>query len=299
MRSLLLNMIVLLAQAPAAQNPSPMVEYARAHERIAQGTPPGVERTFPGPLDRPVQVFVPARISSRCGATLDVVVHFHGAAFVAEHAISRSRRDSIVAVVNVGSGGGAYDRAFSDPAVVDALLGDIQKEAAAACRRAVTLDGITLSGFSAGYGAVRAILREPRFFERVSAVLLLDGLHASYVPGNTVLAAGGTIDESALDVFGRLARVAARGGKAFLITHSEIFPGTFASTTETTDVLIRALGLRRTPVLRWGPGGMQQVSQAGSGRLRILGFAGNTAPDHIDHLHGMGDFLRRLEDLGR
>jgi hypothetical protein len=79
------------------------------------------------------------------------------------------------------------------------------------------------------------------------------------------------------------------------VTHSEIFLGTFASTTETTDWLVQTLGLRRVPVLRWGPGGMQQLSEVRKGRFEIMGFAGNSAPDHIDQLHGMPDFLRRLE----
>jgi hypothetical protein len=26
----------------------------------------------------------------------------------------------------------------------------------------------------------------------------------------------------------------------------------------------------------------------------VAGFAGNSAPDHVDHLHALGDFLARL-----
>jgi hypothetical protein len=40
---------------------------------------------------------------------------------------------------------------------------------------------ITLSGFSAGYGAVREILRSPEYFAQVNNVLLLDGMHAGYL----------------------------------------------------------------------------------------------------------------------
>ena len=82
-----------------------------------------------------------------------------------------------------------------------------------------------------------------------------------------------------------------------LITHSEVFPGTFASTTETTDWLLRQLKLRRRPVLRWGPGGMQQLSEVRRGRLAVMGFAGNSAPDHMDHLHGMATWLRTLRKM--
>ena len=74
----------------------------------------------------------------------------------------------------------------------------------------------------------------------------------------------------------------------------EIFPGTFASTTETADWLLNALGLHRTPVLAWGPRGTQQLSEVHSGRFELRGYAGNSAPDHIDQLHGMPEFLQRL-----
>ncbi|MDF1504447.1 hypothetical protein PYV61_15940, partial [Roseisolibacter sp. H3M3-2] len=156
------------------------------------------------------------------------------------------------------------------------------------------LGRVALAGFSAGHGAIRAILREPRHAARVDAVLLLDGMHTSYVPEGRVLAAGGTLDTTNLTALAAFARAAARGEKRFVVTHSEIFPGTFASTTETADWLVGALALTRTPVLRWGPRGMQQLSEARAGRLAILGFAGNAAPDHVDHLHAMPELLARL-----
>jgi hypothetical protein len=84
------------------------------------------------------------------------------------------------------------------------------------------------------------------------------------------------------------------GKKRFLITHSEIFPGTFASTTETADWLLDELRLARTAVLKWGPRGMQQLSEASSGGFELLGFAGNSAPDHVDHFHALPEMLARL-----
>src|SRR5205807_923590 len=147
---------------------------------------------------------------------------------------------------------GVYDRAFADPAVFDSLLTAVTREVSAAVARPERVGRVTLVGFSAGHGAVRAILRDPRHFARVDAVLLLDGMHTSYVPERTVLAAGGVLDTTNLAAFADFARAAVRGEKRFVVTHSEIFPGTFASTTETADWLLRVLGLRRTPVIRWG-----------------------------------------------
>jgi len=109
-----------------------------------------------------------------------------------------------------------------------------------------------------------------------------------------VLADGGTLDTTGLAPFADFARLAAAGSKRFIITHTEIFPGTFASTTECSDWVLDALALKRVPVLEWGPMGMQLLSRATKGRFEVLGFAGNTAPDHVDIFHGMAAFVERL-----
>ena len=87
------------------------------------------------------------------------------------------------------------------------------------------------------------------------------------------------------------------GEKKMLITHSSVFPGTFASTTECTEYLLKNLDLIRKPVLRYGAVGMQQVGETTSGNLLILSYAGNSAPDHVDHLHALRYFLERTIDL--
>jgi hypothetical protein len=278
----------------ASQNPSPMVEASRLHERLAQKDLGGTQRSFVGPAGKPVELWVPDQ--SRARDDVDLVVHFLGAAWLPEQAVARLGRNTVAAVVNLGAGSGVYDRAFADPAAFDSLMAGVTREVSAVTGHAARVGRVTLVGFSAGHGAVRAILREPRHFARVDAVLLLDGIHTSYVPEGTVLAAGGALDTTNLVAFANFARAAVRGEKRFLVTHSEIFPGTFASTTETADWLLRAIGLHRTPVLRWGPRGMQQLSEVRAGHFELLGFAGNSAPDHIDQFHAMPELLARLLD---
>jgi acetyl esterase/lipase len=277
----------------ASQNPSPMVEGTRAHERLVQTTPRGTTHSFVGPAGKPVELLLPDRM--RDGA-FDLVVHFHGAAWVAEQAVAKVDRRAVTAVLNLGAGSGIYDRSFSDPAAFDTLLAAITREVSAVTGKGARVGRVTLVGFSAGHGAVRAILRDPRHFAIVNAVLLLDGMHSSYVPEGAGLAAGGAIDTTNLVAFRDFARAAMRGEKRFLVSHSEIFPGTFASTTETADWMLRALDARRKPVLRWGPRGMQQLSEVRVGHFELLGFAGNSAPDHIDQLHAMPELLARLLD---
>lgn len=282
------------ASAPpaASQNPSPMVEETRLHQRLTERTLPGVHRSFIGPDGKPVDLWLPDAASRR--ADIDLVIHFHGAAWLPEQAVAALDDHTAAAVVNLGVGSNAYHRAFADPAAFDSLLAGVTREMSAVTGQAARIGRLTLVGYSAGHGAVRAILREPRHFARVDAVLLLDGMHTSYVPEGVVLAAGGALDTTNLSAFADYARAAVRGEKRFLVTHSEIFPGTFASTTETADWLLHALGLHRTPVLQWGPVGMQQLSEVRAGHFELLGFAGNTAPDHVDQLHAMPVLLARL-----
>lgn len=269
-----------------------MVDYTRAHERLVRRALGGTTRTFEGPAGKPVEMWIPD--AARSHDTVDVVIHFLGTAWLPEQAVADAAPGAIVVVLNLGAGSGIYDRSFRDPAAFDSLLANVARAMSAGSSRAVTLGRITLSGFSAGHGAVRAILRDPRHFARVDAVLLLDGMHTSYVPEGKVLAEGGTVDTTELVAFAEFARAAMRGEKRFLVTHSEIFPGTFASTTETADWLLHAVGLQRTAMLAWGPRGMQQLSDARAGHFEVRGYAGNSAPDHIDQLHSMPEQLAHL-----
>jgi hypothetical protein len=201
--------------------------------------------------------------------------------------------------VNLGSGSSAYGRPFEQPDHFQSLI----DEAAKAVPLKHGWSSITLSGFSAGYGAVRAILRQDKNFAIVNNVLLLDGMHASYSPEGKVLADGGMVNAADLDSFVKFAREAVAGRKTFVFSHSEIFPGTYASTTECSDYLLSQINVRSKPDLRKGPIGMQRLSSANAGKLYIFGYAGNTAPDHVDHLQAMPfwlkSFRRQLSDVKR
>jgi hypothetical protein len=202
-----------------------------------------------------------------------------------------------VAAVNLGSGSAVYENEFRDEATFPRLVEMIRTSASEKAAAKMEISRIYLSSFSAGYGAVRAILRNHQAV--VDGIALLDGLHTDYMPSGRVLSQGGVLNTEKLQGFLDYAKLALEGKKRFLITHSEIFPGTYASTTETADYLIASLHLQRHAVLQWGPAGMQMLSETHLHGLTILGFAGNTAPHHIDHLHGLPAFLKMLLDQGK
>jgi hypothetical protein len=263
-----------------------MTDSTRPHPRIERTEVPG-RRVELKSLKGAVVFAGPKVRTDRPGP---LIVHFHGAPWLIEYHVARELPTAVLVTVQLGAGSSAYARPFTSPDLLPMLL----KEAGETLDIERGWSSVTLSGFSAGYGAVRAILRQRENYSRIDNVLLLDGIHASYSPDLKILAEGGTIATADLDSFVKFAADAAAGRKSFVITHSEIFPGTFASTTECTDLLLTTLNLRRKADLRQGRMGMQQLSSARREGFRVFGYAGNTAPDHIDHLHAMPAWFRFL-----
>lgn len=150
-----------------------------------------------------------------------------------------------------------------------------------------------LVGWSAGYGSIREIIHISEYESKVSHILLIDGLHTGYIGGKPGPLES-KLETEPLEPFLQFARKAVAGDKRLMILHSEIFPGTFASTTETADWLIGKLQLKRRAVLQWGPMKTQQLGETSSGKMQIRAYAGNSAPDHVDLLHGLPDFLPEL-----
>ncbi|MBO9591557.1 MAG: hypothetical protein J7599_01525 [Niabella sp.] len=279
---------------PLAQYPSPMQETVRRHERITFDVQQGITYTLDSILSKPVFIYIPRRLKKAAWA--DLLIHFHGVNYVPAFTAEKSKTNLVAVSVNLGSGSGTYARPFQNDTAFKKLVTVVWRSVQKQLGNRIRQRRIILSGFSAGYGAIRSILSGADGFELVNTVLLLDGLHASYIPERKVLAEGGQIDTAGLAPFLAFARQAVlpATGKNMLFTHSEIFPGTFVSTTEAADYLLQQLQLKAMPVLKKGPAGMQQISEAGSGHFRVLGFAGNSAPDHVDHFHGLPFFLERL-----
>jgi hypothetical protein len=285
----LIWLLVVAGPAPAqttppaaSQNPSPMVENSRAHKRVAQTEIKGRRwKLSTGTLLLPQ--------SARVRDVMPLYIHFHGAPWLAEWSVQQRNRAAAVLSVHLGAGSGVYSRAFSDPAKFAALLDEAAKQLSP--DHPPRFHPIVITSFSAGYGAVREILKNKANWEHIKAVILMDSMHTGYTTGNQP----GPLETEPLQPFVDFAKAAVDGRKSFVVTHSEIFPGTFASTTETSDYVLSQLGLKRRPVLKWGPGGMQQTSEVRAGHFRLMGFAGNSAPDHIDHFHGLGQWLKYLK----
>ena len=276
------------------QFPSPMVDTTRPHDRVTQKDLVGTVVTIDNLLPKPIDIFIPAAAETD---SFDVLVHLHGASFLPAQAAAAQAVPTVAVTVHLGFGSSAYEKPFETSSVFPDLLREATRLAQAEYGAGAKPRRTTVTAFSAGYGAVRAILRRPDNVREIDELILIDGLHASYEPERLVLAEGGRIDSTQMAPFVAFAHLARQREKKFLITHSEIFPGTYASTTETADYLLAATGISREPMLETGPLGMQQLSEASSGNFFVMGFAGNSAPDHVDHFHGYAWWLERVDSL--
>ncbi len=244
-----------------------MIEHTRAHPRVAQQTPPG-RRV--GPL------FLPAKLKLR--AETPLLIFFHGGDWLPQVAVARRSRMAAM----------TFPASMQDPAKLLAAIAEAETAAQ------VRFAPLTLGGWSAGCGAIRELLKSQPLFDRTHALLLIDGIHTDYVKGKPGPAES-AINTDKLENWVRFAKTAITRQRRMIVTHSEIFPGTFASTTETADYLLSELQLARRPLLRWGPMRTQQLSEARAGRFLLIGYAGNSAPDHVDQLHSLPEYLEWLK----
>jgi hypothetical protein len=175
-----------------------MVEHTRPHPRLAKQEPKGrrLKLQF-GTL------FLPEKL--RLEGKLPLFIHFHGSAWLPE--VAAAQNGKAVISVQLGSGAGVYGRVFPSTETFSNLL----KEAAS--KAGVTFEPVGLTAWSAGYGAVREILKTPAGYERVQFVLLQDGLHAGYQSGKPGPKESQLIGEN-LTVFVKFGKDAVAGKKA-------------------------------------------------------------------------------------
>jgi hypothetical protein len=263
-----------------------MVEHVREHPRLTKSEPAGTRH--PLSIGR---LFVPEAFASRKSVDpTPLLIAFHCGDWIPELAVAGLDHPMPCITIGLGAGSERYARPFRDD---KALLAKLVDETKAHLGRPIS--GLVLVGWSAGYGSIREILRQSDFQPPVGTIILLDGLHTGYVGGKPGPHES-KLEPEPLQPFLDFAKEAVAGRATFAYLHSEIFPGTFASTTETADWLIRELGLKRQAVLRWGPMKTQILGETIAGKLTIQAFAGNSAPDHVDLLHALPEVLRQTTD---
>lgn len=247
------------------------------------------------------EVFVPTGLGG--AGTVDLVVHFHGVSSVTERELAAAGVRAVLVTVNYRGLSAAYERPMSDPRAFDDLLDQALVELKA--RGVLTVSGrwrrVCVTAFSAGFGAVRALLAEPRHFARIDAIVLADSLYAGYEEDSE-----GVKRPSPRNMHGfrRYATAAAIGRKALVVTHTYLEPGTYAGTHETADDLLAFVGGQH----RTARGSQDEPSSRAAvevsplpivrreavGGFAVLRCAGVDGEAHMAHLRNLRVALRLL-----
>ncbi len=237
------------------------------------------------------QLFVPAGYKPGADGS-ELILHLHGGT-AAEKALARSGRWAVLVSVVIPGLSSVYTERFKTPQTFARILDETRaklKELGVAPEPRVRR--VIVSSFSAGFGGVREMLKDPATFARIDALVMADSLYAGYA-GDP---ARRQIDPKLMEGFVRFAREAAAGRKWFVLSHCDLQPDGYASTKETADYLIAQLGGKREAASGpWPAEGLTLTSRFRQGHFEVYGFAGTTGADHMRHLHGLWALLKRVE----
>lgn len=241
-------------------------------------------------------VFMPKTFSSADG-TYDLFLHFHGGTKIVLESAEHAGLDAVVAVVNLGTGSAPYEEAYAAPGSYELLLTDIERAVQNRGLETPHLRRVALASWSAGYGAIGTILEQRKGKDPLDAVLVLDGIHTGFVGGDPSV-----LNAMNLAPFLQAARTAAEGQLFFSITHSDVEPIGYASTSATSSLLLDAVRATREladpasapehvqlaaaegAVSRKLEKHMEPETEARLGGFHVRGYRGNTPEHHMAHL---------------
>jgi hypothetical protein len=188
-----------------------------------------------------------------------------------------------------------YADYFADEGRFERLLTEVESVMRERAGQPWRVSRVVVSSFSAGFGGVRQLLRQPAAMARIDALVMADSIYCGYVGGNGEKG----VDPDLMAGFLHFAKLAAQGQKQFVLSHSRQVPESYASTTETADYLLAQLGLvRRAADAEAWPGGLRLLSRGGRSGFEVLGFDGSAPEDHMRHLRNIGALLRRVQSPG-
>jgi hypothetical protein len=232
------------------------------------------------------QVLMPHQGGISKSGQFDVVIHFHGHEPIRKEFV-KTAKGIVLVGIDLGIGSGAYQAPFSNPAVFTQLLASVEAAVARhAGRPSAKIRKLGLSSWSAGYGAIEQILRQPAG-KKVDAVILLDSLHAGYTDEQSH-----ALKTDQLVPFVEFAKRAAKKQSFMFLSHSSIIPPGYASTTEVAEYVVGKLGGKPKKAHRQDVLGLDMIDRFDKGSFHMRGYTGDDKPDHCAHIGLMADIVR-------
>jgi hypothetical protein len=237
---------------------------------------------------------------------VDLLVDFHGSPQLVRESVRVAGLNCVVLSVNYAGLSSVYRKPFSHDRQLFATILDEALSVLRADDR-FTDDtawrAVAVSSFSAGFGAVRELLKSPEYFNQIDAIYLVDSLYCGYVGDGTGDVQEGVVHPGLMKDFLRFAEESAAGSKVMIVTHCDGPTPGYASTRETADYLLEKLSLQphlidrveRVPAsASFKTNGLRLYRQARRKGFALYGSPGGNETDHVQHLRHMACWLPRL-----
>ncbi|MEJ7734052.1 MAG: hypothetical protein WKG00_33265 [Polyangiaceae bacterium] len=215
----------------------------------------------------------------------DLLVHFHGHEPIRKEFI-KSADGMVLVGIDLGIGSGAYQNVFAAPTAWKNLVASVEATMSKKSGQKAHVRKIALSSWSAGYGAIEQILRQPAGND-IDALVLLDSVHAGYIDEQK-----GTLKEDQLQPFVDFARRAAKKERFMFLSHSSIQPPGYASTRETAAFIVGELNGKTRKATRLDVLGLDMFTRFDRGDFHVRGYTGDDKPDHCAHIGLMTSVLK-------
>jgi len=221
---------------------------------------------------------------------VNVFVHFHGPMWLSkEHFYCAHPENSIHINISFQGLSGVYSKPFSDETLFQKILNEaLEKTKEKVGIKELTVDKIYISSFSAGFGAVREILKKDEYYDKIAALIMADSIYAGYVDEEKLRVA----DAVDMKDFLRFAQESAISKKTMFVSHSYIDTKVYASTVDTANFLIAGIGEKRKKVREYNSRGMKLISRCDKWNFFVRGYEGDIAQMHMAHLYAIGEFLK-------
>ena len=245
--------------------------------------------------DRRYTLFLPKEMKRTEDVTL--AIHFHSAQWhaIQEH-LDRGLDGPMIAFYP-GEGSSVYGKSFEDKD----RLGRWKERVAQELRNrgfpdTAQVKRIDITSFSAGYGAVRQLLKDADTFKSIGRVILGDSLYGSL----DATSAERIPAREHIEVWLPLAQAALRGEKEFVITYSAVKTPTYASSSECARAIVSAVHGQMKPIERGSlPATLDPqfplLERFDSGKFHVWGYGGEDAAAHMTHARHLADVWKALD----
>lgn len=245
--------------------------------------------------DRKFTLFIPSVY--RPAKEIGLTIHFHSATWhaVQEH-LDRGATSPIIAYY-AGEGSSVYAKSFEDKGRLRRWLDIVAAECVKrGAPKDACVDSLSISSFSAGYGAVRQILDDPAAFKLIKRVVLCDSMYGSLDPNLQERVPA----REHIWCWKPLADAAIRGEKTFCITYSQVPTPTYASSSECASALVRLCGGELKPVEKGTlsatlDADFPLLARFDKGCFHVWGYGGEDAQAHMTHARHLADVWKALD----